>query len=28
MVEFSLTAKMFTRPEMQLSEDYITGKLG
>ncbi len=28
LVEFSLTANMFTRPEKQLSEDYITGKLG
>ncbi len=28
LVEFSATEKMFTRPEKQLSEDYITGKLG
>jgi phosphate transport system ATP-binding protein len=28
LVEFSLTAKIFTRPEQQLSEDYITGKMG
>jgi phosphate transport system ATP-binding protein len=28
LVEFSPTAKMFTRPEQQLAEDYITGKLG
>lgn len=28
LVEFSLTEKMFTRPEKQLAEDYITGKLG
>jgi phosphate transport system ATP-binding protein len=28
LVEFSTTEKMFTRPEMRLSEDYITGKLG
>jgi phosphate transport system ATP-binding protein len=28
LVEFSPTAKMFTRPEHQLSEDYITGKMG
>jgi phosphate transport system ATP-binding protein len=28
LIEFSLTAKMFTQPEKQLSEDYITGKLG
>ena len=28
LVEFSPTDKMFTRPEKQLSEDYITGKLG
>jgi phosphate transport system ATP-binding protein len=28
LVEFSSTANMFTRPEKQLSEDYITGKLG
>jgi phosphate transport system ATP-binding protein len=28
LVEFSPTAKMFTRPEQQLSEDYITGKMG
>jgi phosphate transport system ATP-binding protein len=28
LVEFSPTAKMFTRPEKQLSEDYITGKMG
>jgi phosphate transport system ATP-binding protein len=28
LVEFSQTEKMFTRPEHQLSEDYITGKLG
>ena len=28
LVEFSPTEKMFTRPEKQLSEDYITGKLG
>jgi phosphate transport system ATP-binding protein len=28
LVEFSPTSKIFTRPEQQLSEDYITGKLG
>ncbi len=28
LVEFSPTEKMFTRPQKQLSEDYITGKLG
>lgn len=28
VVEFSITAKMFTRPEKQLAEDYITGKMG
>ncbi len=28
LVEFSPTATIFTRPEKQLSEDYITGKLG
>jgi phosphate transport system ATP-binding protein len=28
LVEFSTTAKIFTRPEQQLSEDYITGKMG
>jgi phosphate transport system ATP-binding protein len=28
LVEFSPTEKMFTRPEKQLSEDYITGKMG
>jgi phosphate transport system ATP-binding protein len=28
LVEFSPTDKMFTNPEKQLSEDYITGKLG
>ncbi len=28
LVEFSPTEKMFTQPEKQLSEDYITGKLG
>lgn len=28
LVEFSPTAKMFTKPEKQLSEDYITGKMG
>ncbi len=28
LVEFSPTVNMFTRPEKQLSEDYITGKLG
>jgi phosphate transport system ATP-binding protein len=28
LVEFSQTAKIFTRPEQQLSEDYITGKMG
>jgi phosphate transport system ATP-binding protein len=28
LVEFSATKTMFTRPEKQLSEDYITGKLG
>jgi phosphate transport system ATP-binding protein len=28
LIEFSPTALMFTRPEKQLSEDYITGKLG
>jgi phosphate transport system ATP-binding protein len=28
LVEYSPTGKMFTKPEKQLSEDYITGKLG
>jgi phosphate transport system ATP-binding protein len=28
LVEFSPTQRMFTRPEKQLSEDYITGVLG
>ena len=28
LIEFSLTTKIFTRPEQQLSEDYITGKMG
>jgi phosphate transport system ATP-binding protein len=28
LVEFSPTGNMFTRPEKQLSEDYITGKMG
>jgi phosphate transport system ATP-binding protein len=28
LIEFSPTGLMFTRPEKQLSEDYITGKLG
>jgi phosphate transport system ATP-binding protein len=28
LVEFSPTGEMFTRPKNQLSEDYITGKLG
>ncbi len=28
LVEFSHTDKMFTRPDKQLAEDYITGKLG
>jgi phosphate transport system ATP-binding protein len=28
LVEFSPTVKIFTRPEQQLTEDYITGKMG
>ncbi len=28
LVEFSPTQRMFTRPEKQLSEDYITGRMG
>jgi phosphate transport system ATP-binding protein len=28
LVEFTSTAKLFTRPEHQLSEDYVTGKMG
>jgi len=28
LIEFTPTATMFTRPEKQLSEDYITGKMG
>jgi phosphate transport system ATP-binding protein len=28
LVEFSPTGKMFTNPDKQLSEDYITGKMG
>ena len=28
LIEFSPTSKIFTRPEQQLSEDYITGKMG
>lgn len=28
LVEFSSTEKMFTRPEEQLTEDYITGRMG
>jgi phosphate transport system ATP-binding protein len=28
LVEFSPTRRMFTRPEQQISEDYITGRMG
>jgi phosphate transport system ATP-binding protein len=28
LVEFSATEKMFTRPQEQLTEDYITGRMG
>ncbi len=28
LIEFNPTGKMFTQPEKQLSEDYITGKMG
>lgn len=28
LVEFSATERMFTRPENQLTEDYITGRMG
>ncbi len=28
LVEFSPTQRMFTRPEQQLTEDYITGRMG
>lgn len=28
LVEFSPTGRMFTKPDKQLSEDYITGKMG
>jgi phosphate transport system ATP-binding protein len=28
LIEFSPTDKMFTRPQKQLSEDYITGRMG
>lgn len=28
LIEFSPTEKMFTRPQKQLSEDYITGRMG
>jgi phosphate transport system ATP-binding protein len=28
LVEFTSTAKLFTRPEHQLTEDYVTGKMG
>ena len=28
LVEFSSTTKMFTRPDSQISEDYITGRMG
>lgn len=28
LVEYSNTAQMFTRPQKQLTEDYITGKMG
>lgn len=28
LIEFSETHKMFTRPENQISEDYITGRMG
>jgi phosphate transport system ATP-binding protein len=28
LIEFSPTSKIFTLPEQQLSEDYITGKMG
>jgi phosphate transport system ATP-binding protein len=28
LIEFSETDKIFTRPEHQLTEDYITGRLG
>jgi phosphate transport system ATP-binding protein len=28
LVEYSPTERMFTRPEKQLTEDYITGRMG
>jgi len=28
LIEFTSTAKLFTRPEHQLTEDYVTGKMG
>ena len=28
LVEFSATEKMFTRPQEQLTEEYITGRMG
>jgi phosphate transport system ATP-binding protein len=28
LVEFSATETIFTRPEIQLTEDYITGRTG
>jgi phosphate transport system ATP-binding protein len=28
LIEYTSTAKLFTRPEHQLSEDYVTGKMG
>jgi phosphate transport system ATP-binding protein len=28
LVEFGETGKIFTRPEMSRTEDYITGRLG
>ena len=28
LIEFSTTSKMFTRPEKQISEEYITGRMG
>jgi ABC-type phosphate transport system ATPase subunit len=28
MIEFSTTEKMFTKPDHQMTEDYITGRFG
>jgi phosphate transport system ATP-binding protein len=28
LIEFSITSKMFTRPDQKITEDYITGRMG